>query len=519
MAKRFISGFMAIIFALWLCLPAAAAGAQAARTVGTAVPDGEYELPMRSDNSLTDLTHSYYYSESFFDHPSTEYDHALATATLGLSLACFSSVESDYYYWKGEGAGRENNIKTALERLGFANAEFYNYDIDLNTYSDYVAYAIGQKTLIRDGERQTVIALMLRGGGYGAEWASNIALGSGEVHEGFTACAEEVFETLQNYLAAARKNGKLGKVKLWLGGYSRGGAVAGLVAARIAHEMPDIDQSGVYVYTFAAPAVATDKADSKWKLDFNNNYNSDGTLKSDWDESNIFNILGSGDLVPQVPPANWGYCRNGADRYLPMPSQSDEIAALNALSAQINPDGALDFAKLGTASDVNLLITSAEKVFTDKTTYCTQYQAALEDMMEVAFQLSEAEVTQGAVLGKDAVMRRLYALRNMQNTGLDEIVLSVLAASSMTNALLDRFGKNVPLRIKQLAMPLLATGLCHRIEGDLLQLLVQYAIGVVSVRSAPGQAVNVFRCHFPEVYIALMEYYSPLEHGLQAYTR
>ena len=52
--------------------------------VGRAVADGRYSMRFRSELSLTDVPHDYYYSDSFFAHSALEYDHSLALASLGL---------------------------------------------------------------------------------------------------------------------------------------------------------------------------------------------------------------------------------------------------------------------------------------------------------------------------------------------------------------------------------------------------------------------------------------------------
>ena len=64
-------------------------------SVGHAVPDGRYTIGIRSDLSGCDLTHAFYYSDSFFTHPATQYDHQLALATLGLVCAAANTVASD----------------------------------------------------------------------------------------------------------------------------------------------------------------------------------------------------------------------------------------------------------------------------------------------------------------------------------------------------------------------------------------------------------------------------------------
>ena len=47
------------------------------------------------------------------------------------------------------------------------------------------------------------MALVLRGGGYGGEWVSNLHTGVGAGHAGFVIPVNEVLTALRNYLARA----------------------------------------------------------------------------------------------------------------------------------------------------------------------------------------------------------------------------------------------------------------------------------------------------------------------------
>ena len=158
-----------------LLLPAGSA--VAAQPVGHAVPDGTYPLPFLSILSNLDITHDFYYSESLFDHPATEYDHQLAFVTLGMVMAAFTAAVSIPQYWVNGSVGREANLAAAYELLGFGDARFYNYDIDTGKAGDYVGYSLARKRYLHNGKTRTLVALMLRGGGYGGEWASNVHTG------------------------------------------------------------------------------------------------------------------------------------------------------------------------------------------------------------------------------------------------------------------------------------------------------------------------------------------------------
>lgn len=97
MKQRVISMVLAAAMVLGLCLPV---GAEAAQTppvvqVGRACPEGIYTMMYRSDLSMEDLPHNYRYGDQLFDAPATEYDHELALATLGLTIASSNTLDSD----------------------------------------------------------------------------------------------------------------------------------------------------------------------------------------------------------------------------------------------------------------------------------------------------------------------------------------------------------------------------------------------------------------------------------------
>ena len=83
--------------------------------VGRAVPDDYYTLWYRSDRCGADLRHDYYYSDSLFDHPATEYDNQLALATLGMAAAADCTWESDQRYWMEGEVGRADISGTPLQ--------------------------------------------------------------------------------------------------------------------------------------------------------------------------------------------------------------------------------------------------------------------------------------------------------------------------------------------------------------------------------------------------------------------
>ena len=101
-----------------------------------------------------------------------------------------------------------------------------------------------------------------------------------------------------------------------------------------------------------------------------------------------------------------------------------------------------------------------------------------------------------------------------------KISRAVWAASTMSRAVLKRVdAENIPIRAQQIVVPILAVGLCYGLESEAVSLIAKYILMFVAMKSAPDDAIRAAFCHHCENYIALMEYYAPAEHGMEAYTR
>ena len=497
-----------------LTLPRAEAAAKN-QTVGRAVPSGKYSLSFRSELSQMDIEHEYYYSDSFFAHSSIQYDHQLALATLGMVTAAFNTWASDAKYWANGDVGRENSLDAAYTKLGFGDVKYRYYDVDVGKAGDFVGWSTARKTITLNGKRTTIVALILRGGGYGGEWASNFHTGDTSAHTGFVTPVAAVFASLKAYLARA---GQGGAFKLWLGGYSRGSIIANLLAAKIARELPQLGRENIYAYGFAVPAALTAADRPDLQQDFDANHAPDGTLLENWPESNIFSIISSGDAVARVLPAAWGYHRNGCDRFLPATRNAEELADLDALGAEFGPTP-LVVSSLATAEDTSALIDIVAKFCVSRENFHQKYETAIMDMIQCAFIRSEKEVVDGYILSDGEIVERLQTLSHMKEIDYWQIVGSVWAASTMSRPILERYGQNVPLLARQILIPVLAVGLCYGIETDVVQMVAQYIIRLLTARGELDSVLRAAFCHHPENYISLMEYYTPEEHGMEPFTR
>ena len=238
----------------------------------------------------------------------------------------------------------------------------------------------------------------------------------------------------------------------------------------------------------------------------------------DWPESNIFSIISSGDAVARVLPAAWGYHRNGCDRFLPATRNAEELADLDALGAEFGPTP-LVVSSLATAEDTSALIDIVAKFCVSRENFHQKYETAIMDMIQCAFIRSEKEVVDGYILSDGEIVERLQTLSHMKEIDYWQIVGSVWAASTMSRPILERYGQNVPLLARQILIPVLAVGLCYGIETDVVQMVAQYIIRLLTARGELDSVLRAAFCHHPENYISLMEYYTPEEHGMEPFTR
>ena len=262
-------------------------------------------------NNTQAITEKYtlYYSDAYFSHPSTEYDSHLST--LSMYMTYFSMImgypeNEDDTRWYSEQVSR---IRGFFDNIGFEKFAA-NSDYTSRTRFDSIGVAIASKKVGND----TVIAVVPRSGGYYREWGNNVWLGDGSksdyMHEGWYKAANNLLIFLDQYVS---DNNITGNIKLWMAGYSRGGATTNIAAGLLDNKIDkgqkifsngaNLTHNNLYAYTFEAPQGA--------------NVNSK-TVKAPTDKiyNNIFNIVNPNDLVPKVAMQEWGFTRFGIDRYI-----------------------------------------------------------------------------------------------------------------------------------------------------------------------------------------------------------
>ena len=224
-------------------------------------------MPAFTDGPATE---TFYYSDSWLSAPSTVQNTHLTTMSMALAYASMEIEGSTY-------------INDLFGKIGFEDV--VTEEMDITPTVDTVGTAIAHKNICG----QEVIAVTIRGNKYGAEWAANLIAGDSGNIEGFDRASQKVIERIDAY----RTSHDLTDVKIWIAGYSRGGAVADLTGVYINEHLDAFDTAAddVFVYCYEAPRCCV----------------------SDTVYPNIYCVKNKNDLINYVYPASWGMYTNGVE--------------------------------------------------------------------------------------------------------------------------------------------------------------------------------------------------------------
>lgn len=225
---------------------------------------------MNEENPPQEVLLPFHFDESYFTESGGSKNHNKQLATMSCILACsafshFREGEKRYlnqdadlrYLLTGEAGDRRHEYpdykKYETTPLGFVNYQedaFYH----MKSTENSIAFSFAAKEM----SFGILICVVIRGGGYENEWCSNFnvqdnSIGEKKYHKGFYDASSKVLLDLNRYIEKY-----LGKrIKLWIVGYSRGGAVANITAHRIStewyHMKWKIDGSSIYTYAFEPP--------------------------------------------------------------------------------------------------------------------------------------------------------------------------------------------------------------------------------------------------------------------------
>lgn len=285
-----------------------------------------YASPVKDVNKKAkkyDDSAYYYYSDEYFYGSSFavwdsakmrwKYNDSLATMSLCLELSAWgSNVEKRNGGGKIDYTVKSKNAEDLLGEIGFDHLK-KSPGFLIQPERDTIGAVAARKPLKVGDKEYTLIALAIRGGGYGAEWASNFTLGAEGMHQGFREARDNVMDFLRGYI---RDQKITGDIKLWITGYSRAGATANLVAGALDDGAYIGDctllPEDLYAFCFEAPQGALKKD------------NVNGNPKYD----NIINIINRNDVVTKVAMIvePFSFVRYGRDVYLPSENTSSYYA-------------------------------------------------------------------------------------------------------------------------------------------------------------------------------------------------
>ena len=255
-----------------------------------------------------DYNGTIYYTDDYFRSSAdrSRPDVSLASASIHFAVAAFNAMDSAEY------TDKDRNVRNLLTMLGYSD-----YDCSESFHQkpsdDSIAIAAAAKKPA--GADYTLMAVAVRGGGYEAEWSGNFSLGKVGNHTDFQQCADYCMTFLRQYV---QDHHITGRVKLWLTGYSRGGAVGNIMAGEIdrGNALPGLTVSyeDLYAYFFEPPQGVEVSNDPR-----NARYN------------NIWNFLNYNDVVPLVAMSELGFSRYGRDYYYPDATMANYAAQREAM--------------------------------------------------------------------------------------------------------------------------------------------------------------------------------------------
>lgn len=217
-------------------------------------------------------TSNYYidinYDDDYFDQKSNVFTDELNLLSFGASCVTDAKAEANAFF----------------STMGYDNFFASGYDA---ITKDSIGYILAHKAF----ENYDVIAVAIRGHNYGKEWINNFTVGKEGNHNGFDAKANEIYDKLAEYVSSFGNK----TIKLWIDGYSRGGAVANVLASKLLKERDEIkvEKDNIFVYTYEAPRALT----------------KENAVKYD----NVFNMVNDMDFIPRLLPEEYGLFRCGID--------------------------------------------------------------------------------------------------------------------------------------------------------------------------------------------------------------
>lgn len=216
--------------------------------------------------------YSFPYKYSFFDSDTTTFNKELSLLSLGYSVSNLGKEKMDEF----------------IQKMQFDNV-YYSSNYDGKTSMNSINYVIAHKEI----NNSNIIAISVKGFGYGNEWAGNFYVGDGieeKNHLGFSIASNSLIEGIKEYINKHQYE----NMKIWITGYSRAGAVVNMSTTRIIENNEiNIDEKDFYIYTFEAPRGLSESNAKDYQI--------------------IHNVINSSDMITRLLPSEYGLYRSGID--------------------------------------------------------------------------------------------------------------------------------------------------------------------------------------------------------------
>ena len=267
--------------------------------------DGTYN---QSSNDWTE----YHYRDDYFYNDSTTYNPSLSTMSFVLARSAFTYNDDDWAYGY-------KNCEDLLTQIGFVDIEA-NDCFKERPEANTIGVCIGRKNLYLEdsGTYTTLIAIGIRGAGYGAEWAGNATIGASGEAQGFGVARDQVIDFLNAYLDEHSDDIEQNP-KIWIAGFSRASAVTNLTGNFLDCAIEDYI-TGVWDYDEEELArMNTTRANMlKYNVKYTDVYAYGFEVPRGGVESmeapqsdNLFCLVDYNDVVPDVAPSCWGFIQYG----------------------------------------------------------------------------------------------------------------------------------------------------------------------------------------------------------------
>ncbi len=409
------------------------------------------------------------YSDNWFETDSFLYNHNLAKSSLYVAISSFSSGDTSENWGEDIENVREENLEKVFKDLAFTNIEFSGYSSSLNNTESKSAFGVALRKHYVNNKPVNVICIAVRSGGYGCEWSDNFNVGDDTTiyHKGFYESATKIKKYVDDYIV---RNCKNENVKFWICGYSRGGAVANILASIIS------DAKNVYAYTFATPnTLCVDE--------FNDNEN----------HLNIFNIINPYDPVITLPPKEWGFGKIGYTLMFPKKEDAD-VDLLNKVSECY-------YSLTKENSDI-FSYTSVSKLMNIITSFVKSRNQYNEKFQDVFQHLATATMTKVKVGDKWIKMDfERYLKENFGDK--TKIAISDFENCEQYKSM-ESVGMKIPESIKQLDIVLRLYG-CDCPEKLLFESMPLDSLSSISSLRDSKSFADFAIGHYPEVYVSWMK--------------